>query len=79
MRNTADEQAFSSAIVCSSSNLRKSKFSQITEYQGLWNVAWKSDRFQIYFFNYRGTFLCECLGATTLVHKRLFQLDLVGI
>ncbi|KAL9694464.1 hypothetical protein quinque_013749 [Culex quinquefasciatus] len=33
MRNTADEQAFSSAIVCSSSNLRKSKFSQITEYQ----------------------------------------------
>uniref|UniRef100_A0A8D8H5R8 Transmembrane protein 17A n=1 Tax=Culex pipiens TaxID=7175 RepID=A0A8D8H5R8_CULPI len=33
MRNTADEQTFSSAIVCSSSNLRKSKFSQITEYR----------------------------------------------
>lgn len=51
MRNTTDEQTFSSAIVCSSSNLRKSKFSQITEYRGLWNVVWKGDqRFQIYLF-----------------------------
>uniref|UniRef100_A0A1Q3FU83 Putative conserved plasma membrane protein n=1 Tax=Culex tarsalis TaxID=7177 RepID=A0A1Q3FU83_CULTA len=33
MRNQTEEQTFSSAIVCSSSNLRKSKFSQVSEYR----------------------------------------------